>query len=63
MASGRALWGAGGAKRVFAIRVGDQWRLAYVNGANAQDAITQKIYDDIDKDINFIRGLALHREI
>eukprot|EP00974_Lingulodinium_polyedra_P116910 11161039-Lingulodinium_polyedra.AAC.1 len=46
----RWTWVAGGAKRVFAVRVEDQWRLAYIGGASAHDDVVRKIYVDIDKD-------------
>eukprot|EP00974_Lingulodinium_polyedra_P090985 8822795-Lingulodinium_polyedra.AAC.1 len=39
-------WGVGGAKRVFAIRVGNKWRLAYIGSANADDPAAQTLYQD-----------------
>eukprot|EP00974_Lingulodinium_polyedra_P096333 9339398-Lingulodinium_polyedra.AAC.1 len=52
----RRSWGTSGARRVFAIRMEDRWRLAYIGGANAEGRFYQ-IYKGIDADINFIRGL------
>eukprot|EP00974_Lingulodinium_polyedra_P120490 11175223-Lingulodinium_polyedra.AAC.1 len=43
----RWTWGAGGARRVVAIRMEGRWRLAYIGGASVSDSRMYQIYQDI----------------